>query len=146
MTSSTTMEPVVATPEQTAGATTRKTLIILPTYNERDNLQPLVEEILDKGPYDILIVDDNSPDGTGKLADKLAVAHSHRVFAMHRKAKAGLGRAYNAAFKWGLERDYEVIFQMDADFSHDPAHLAQFMREIESGADVVLGSRRVSGG
>jgi dolichol-phosphate mannosyltransferase len=140
------MEPVVETPEQTESIVAPRTLIILPTYNERENLQPLVREILDRGPYDILIVDDNSPDGTGKVADKLVEAHSGRVFAMHRKAKQGLGRAYTAAFKWGLERDYDVIFQMDADFSHDPAHLSQFMREIQNGADVVLGSRRVSGG
>jgi dolichol-phosphate mannosyltransferase len=105
-----------------------------------------VDEVLDRGPYDILIVDDNSPDGTGKLADRLVDAHQGRVFAIHRQSKQGLGRAYSAAFTWGLERDYEVIFQMDADFSHDPEHLSQFMREIQSGADLVLGSRRVNGG
>lgn len=123
-----------------------KTLIILPTYNEKDNLPALVEEILSRGPYDILVVDDNSPDGTGELADRLAQARPGRVFVMHREQKQGLGRAYSAGFKWGLARNYDVIFEMDADFSHDPAHLAQFMREIGNGADLVLGSRNIKGG
>lgn len=123
-----------------------KTLIILPTYNEIDNLTPLVEDILDRGPYDILVVDDNSPDGTGELADRLAETHNDRVFVLHRTQKEGLGRAYVAGFHWGLERGYEVLFEMDADFSHDPSHLSQFMREINSGADLVLGSRNIKGG
>lgn len=123
-----------------------KSLIILPTYNEIENLQPLVEEVLTRGPYDILIVDDNSPDGTGALADRLAKKHRGRVHVMHREKKEGLGRAYTAGFKWGLEREYDVLFEMDADFSHNPAHLAQFMREIENGADLVLGSRNIKGG
>jgi dolichol-phosphate mannosyltransferase len=123
-----------------------KTLIILPTYNEIENLEALVGEILDTGPYDILIVDDNSPDGTGDLADRLSEHHQGRVFAMHREAKEGLGRAYVAGFKWGLARGYEVLFEMDADFSHSPIHLPQFMREIERGADLVLGSRNIKGG
>ena len=123
-----------------------KILIILPTYNEIENLQALVEEILARGPYDILVVDDNSPDGTGALADKLAKKHRDRVHVLHRAAKEGLGRAYIAGFKWGLQRDYDVFFEMDADFSHSPAHLSQFMREIENGADLVLGSRNIKGG
>lgn len=123
-----------------------RTLIILPTYNEIENLQPLIEEILARGPYDILVVDDNSPDGTGELADKLAKKHRERVSVLHRASKEGLGRAYIAGFKWGLERAYDVIFEMDADSSHNPAHLSQFMREIESGSDMVLGSRNIKGG
>lgn len=123
-----------------------KALIILPTYNEIENLQPLIEEVLQRGPYHILVVDDNSPDGTGKLADSLAEKHKGRVFVMHRAVKEGLGRAYTAGFKWGLQRDYSVLFEMDADFSHNPAHLSQFMREIERGADLVLGSRNIRGG
>ncbi len=123
-----------------------KTLIILPTYNEIENLHLLVMDIVERGPYDILIVDDNSPDGTGELADKLAEQCKGRVYAMHRKAKEGLGPAYCDGFKWGLERGYDVLFEMDADFSHDPAHLAQFMREIQNGADLVLGSRNIKGG
>jgi dolichol-phosphate mannosyltransferase len=123
-----------------------RTLIILPTYNEIENLQPLVEEILARGPYDILVVDDNSPDGTGDLADRLAKKHRDRVRVLHRAGKEGLGRAYIAGFKWGLAHEYDIIFQMDADFSHNPAHLSQFMREIERGADLVLGSRNIKGG
>ena len=123
-----------------------KPLIVLPTYNEKDNLRPLVESILDLGPYHILVADDNSPDGTGALADQLAGEYPGRVHVLHRDKKEGLGRAYNAGFKWGLARDYDVLFEMDADFSHNPTHLSQFMREIEKGADVVLGSRNIKGG
>jgi dolichol-phosphate mannosyltransferase len=123
-----------------------KPLIILPTYNEKDNLEPLVEQILERGPYHILVVDDNSPDGTGQIADRLSEQHEGRVFVMHREKKEGLGRAYCAGFRWGLDRGYDVLFEMDADFSHNPAHLSQFMREIERGADLVLGSRNIKGG
>lgn len=123
-----------------------KSLIILPTYNEIENLRPLAEEILECGPYDILVVDDNSPDGTGHLADQLSEQHKGRVHALHRKQKEGLGRAYVEGFKWGLERGYDVLFEMDADFSHSPSHLSQFMRELERGADLVLGSRNIRGG
>jgi dolichol-phosphate mannosyltransferase len=123
-----------------------KILIILPTYNEIENLQPLVEGVLARGPYDILVVDDNSPDGTGDLADRLAKKHRDRVWVLHRVSKEGIGRAYIAGFKWGLEQGYDVIFEMDADFSHNPAHLSQFVREIEAGADLVLGSRNIKGG
>ncbi len=123
-----------------------KILIILPTYNEIENLQAVVEEILARGPYDILVVDDNSPDGTGALADRLAKKHRDRVHVLHRAAKEGLGRAYIDGFKWGLQRDYDVFFEMDADFSHNPAHLSQFVREIDDGADLVLGSRNIKGG
>lgn len=123
-----------------------KILIILPTYNEIENLQAVVEEILARGPYDILVVDDNSPDGTGALADRLAKKHRDRVHVLHRAAKEGLGRAYIDGFKWGLQKDYDVFFEMDADFSHNPAHLSQFVREIENGADLVLGSRNIKGG
>ena len=123
-----------------------KTLIILPTYNEKENIEALVEQILARGPYDILIVDDNSPDGTGEIADRLAEKQINRVHVLHRKEKEGLGKAYVAGFKWGLQRDYDVLFEMDADFSHNPSHLSQFVREIEQGADLVLGSRNIKGG
>ncbi len=123
-----------------------KALVILPTYNEIENLKPLIEEIIQRGPYHILVVDDNSPDGTGELADRMAREHEGCVFVLHRARKEGLGRAYTAGFKWGLARDYDVLFEMDADFSHNPSHLSQFMREIEKGADLVLGSRNIKGG
>jgi dolichol-phosphate mannosyltransferase len=123
-----------------------KSIIILPTYNEIDNIRPMTEAILAEGEFDVLVVDDNSPDGTGELADTLAQEHPNRVFVLHRARKEGLGRAYCAGFEWGLSRNYDVLFEMDADFSHSPAHLGQFLQEIENGADLVLGSRNIKGG
>lgn len=121
-----------------------KALIIVPTYNERENLEELVRRIFDqKLPTEILIVDDNSPDGTGALADEMA-ARDPRVHVMHRAGKMGLGSAYVAGFKWALARDYDAVFEMDADFSHNPDSLGDFLREIEH-ADLVLGSRYLHG-
>ncbi len=118
----------------------QKGLVIVPTYNESENVTRIVPLILAQDPrLEVLVVDDNSPDGTGKLADGLA-SESPRVHVLHRAGKEGLGRAYLAGFKWALERDYEFIFEMDADFSHDPAHLPEFLAAIQS-ADLVLGSR-----
>lgn len=115
-------------------------LVIVPTYNERENITRIVPRILEQDPrLDVLIVDDNSPDGTGALADELAAASS-RVHVLHRAGKEGLGRAYLAGFGWALQRPYELIFEMDADFSHDPAHLPEFLAAAER-ADLVLGSR-----
>lgn len=122
-----------------------KTLIIIPTYNEYDNMRPLLEQIFTYAPAsDILIVDDNSPDGTGKLADEIA-AQNPRVHVMHRAGKLGLGTAYIAGFKYAVEHQYDAAFEMDADFSHDPRYLPDFLRAIES-ADLVIGSRYVAGG
>jgi dolichol-phosphate mannosyltransferase len=121
-----------------------KALIIIPTYNERENLEELVRRIFDKQlPIEVLIVDDNSPDGTGALADEMA-ARDPRVHVMHRAGKMGLGSAYVAGFKWALARDYEAVFEMDADFSHSPDSLVDFLRELEH-ADLVLGSRYLHG-
>jgi dolichol-phosphate mannosyltransferase len=121
-----------------------KALIIVPTYNERENLEELVRRIFDKQlPIEVLIVDDNSPDGTGALADEMA-ARDPRVHVMHRAGKMGLGSAYVAGFKWALARDYEAVFEMDADFSHSPDSLVDFLRELEH-ADLVLGSRYLHG-
>jgi dolichol-phosphate mannosyltransferase len=123
-----------------------KALVCVPTYNERDNLGPITAAILEAEPrVDILIVDDNSPDGTGQLADELA-AKSNRVRVMNREKKEGLGRAYLAAFKWALAEGYEYILEMDADFSHDPKYLPKMLDEAMSGTDLVLGSRYVEGG
>ncbi|HEY9514769.1 MAG TPA: polyprenol monophosphomannose synthase [Gemmatimonadaceae bacterium] len=117
-----------------------RALVVVPTYNERSNIVKLVESVLAQDPrIEILVVDDGSPDGTGLLADELAAA-DERVHAIHRPRKMGLGTAYLAGFKWALERDYAFVFEMDADFSHDPAHLPQFLEAI-CNADVVLGSR-----
>lgn len=122
----------------------RRALIIVPTYNERDNLPRLIPSILARDPrLEVLVVDDGSPDGTGGVADALA-ATEPRVHVLHRSGKLGLGTAYLTGFRWGLERDYDVLFEMDADFSHDPAHLPLFLEAIEK-FDVVLGSRYLEG-
>jgi dolichol-phosphate mannosyltransferase len=118
----------------------RRAVVIVPTYNERQNLPRLIEQVLAQDPrLDVLVVDDNSPDGTGELADEIA-AQEPRVHALHRERKLGLGTAYLAGFRWALARDYAYVFEMDADFSHDPGHLPQFLAAIED-ADLVLGSR-----
>jgi dolichol-phosphate mannosyltransferase len=121
-----------------------KALIIIPTYNERENLVELLGRIFELGlPVEVLIVDDNSPDGTGALADELAAAEP-RLHVMHRPGKLGLGSAYVAGFRYALARGYDAVFEMDADFSHNPDSLPEFLREIET-ADVVLGSRYLHG-
>jgi dolichol-phosphate mannosyltransferase len=121
-----------------------RALVVIPTYNERENLPQIVPIVLAQDPrIDVLIVDDGSPDGTGDLADQLAAADL-RVHVLHRTAKQGLGRAYLAGFAWALEREFRYIFEMDADFSHDPTFLGKFLEAAES-ADVVLGSRYVNG-
>jgi len=117
-----------------------RALVIVPTYNERDNISELLARILEEDSrLEVLIVDDGSPDGTGALADEIA-EREPRVHVMHRPRKLGLGTAYIAGFKWALERDYAYVFEMDADFSHDPGHLTQFLEAVED-ADLVLGSR-----
>lgn len=121
-----------------------KTLVIVPTYNERENLPPLVQRLLALPvKVDLLVVDDNSPDGTGKLADELAARHPN-VFVLHRAEKNGLGRAYCAGFAWALERDYELIMEMDGDFSHNPDAIPDFVAAAEH-ADLVIGSRYSNG-
>jgi dolichol-phosphate mannosyltransferase len=116
-------------------------LVIIPTYNERENIGRLIPEVLAQDPrLEVLIVDDASPDGTGQVADDLVAEGAERVHVQHRQGKLGLGTAYLAGFRWALERGYELVLQMDADFSHDPAHLRQFLDEAEH-ADLVLGSR-----
>ena len=134
------------TTEPLAAVLGRGTLIVTPTYNERANLEAFVEATLGVAPgAHVLIVDDNSPDGTGALADELA-ARDKRVRVLHRPSKLGLGTAYTAAFQLGLHEDYQYFFEMDADLSHDPRHLPEFFRELSAGADVVVGSRNVPGG
>lgn len=121
-----------------------QTLIVVPTYNERENLPRLVNRLLSLPvPVDLLIVDGNSTDGTGKVADELATKHPE-VHVLHEKEKRGLGRAYIASFKWALEHGYEFIFEMDSDFSHNPDDIPQFL-EAAREADLVLGSRYVNG-
>ncbi|MGH7427259.1 MAG: polyprenol monophosphomannose synthase, partial [Candidatus Methylomirabilaceae bacterium] len=121
-----------------------KALVVIPTYNEASNLPTLVPQVLAQDPrLEILVVDDNSPDGTGPLADALAGANP-RVHVLHREAKLGLGTAYLTGFRWALERRYDYVFEMDADFSHDPAHLKEFLKAAAN-ADLVLGSRYLGG-
>lgn len=122
-----------------------KTLIIIPTYNEIENLRPLLEETFSYAPKtDILIVDDNSPDGTGKLADQIHEENPH-VHVLHREGKLGLGTAYIAGFRYAIAHGYDAAFEMDADFSHDPRYLPDFLAAIEH-ADLVIGSRYIPGG
>lgn len=122
----------------------RKALVVVPTYNERDNITRLVPLILQQDPrLEVLIIDDGSPDGTGEVADRVA-ADEPRLHVIHRPGKLGLGTAYIVGFRWALERDYDAVFEMDADFSHDPAHIPQFLDAIED-FDVVLGSRYLHG-
>lgn len=121
------------------------TLIIIPTYNERENLTRIVAAVHDVVPFvHVLIVDDNSPDGTGRIADELAEA-DERIHVLHRAGKEGLGRAYIAGFRWALAGDWQRIVEMDADFSHDPAYLPALL-DGTAEADVVIGSRYVEGG
>jgi len=122
-----------------------RALVCLPTYDEKDNVVPMTAAILAATPdVDVLIIDDNSPDGTGQLADGIA-AREPRVKVLHRAGKEGLGKAYLAGFDWALGHGYELILEMDADFSHDPKYLPG-MLEAARGADLVLGSRNIPGG
>lgn len=121
-----------------------KALVIMPTYNESANLSQIVPLVLEQDPrIDVLVVDDGSPDGTGEIADSIAQTNS-RVSVLHREKKLGLGTAYISGFRWGLERGYEYLFEMDADFSHDPDHIPEFL-EAATDADLVLGSRYLGG-
>ncbi len=123
-----------------------RTLIVTPTYNERDNLPLFVAAVRQAAPEaDILVVDDNSPDGTGAVADALAAADSH-IRVMHRPGKLGLGTAYTDAFAQGLKEGYDRFFEMDADLSHDVRFLPDFFKALDEGADVVIGSRNIVGG
>ncbi len=120
-------------------------LVCIPTYNERENVEAITSAVLAADPrVDVLIIDDNSPDGTGAIADQLA-ARDGRVHVLHREKKEGLGRAYLAAFRWGLAAGYPLLVEMDADFSHDPRYLPALL-DAAKDADLVLGSRYVSGG
>ena len=124
--------------------TGRRALLCLPTYDEAENIRPITQAILDAAPVEILVIDDNSPDGTGRIADEIA-AREPRVHVLHRQGKEGLGKAYLAGFRWALERDYDLVLEMDADFSHNPAYLPAMLERARD-ADLVLGSRYVPGG
>lgn len=121
-------------------------LVVVPTYNERENVEELAKRVVDAVPgVHVLFVDDNSPDGTGELCDQLA-KQSSSIEVVHRSGKLGLGTAYVAGFRWALERNYRFVIEMDADFSHDPAYLPELLHRAHEGADMVVGSRYVVGG
>ncbi len=123
-----------------------RVLIVTPTYNERENIERFAKGVLRWLPEaNLCIVDDASPDGTGDIADRLA-AEDERIRVMHRAGKLGIGTAYVQAFEWGLEQGYEILFEMDADLSHDPSYLPEFMAAFARGADLVIGSRNIPGG
>ena len=124
---------------------TSRALVCLPTYDEAENVGPITSAILAAAPeVEVLVIDDNSPDGTGRIADEIA-AREPRVKVLHRPGKQGLGRAYLAGFAWALERGYDLVLEMDADFSHDPRHLPALLARARD-AHLVLGSRYVPGG
>ena len=124
-----------------------KVMVVIPTYNEADNLPAMVGELLALGVpgLEILIVDDNSPDGTGQMADELAARYPQEMYVLHRPGKLGLGTAYITGFRYALERGAEFIVQMDADFPHSPRYIPEFLQAL-AGYDVVVGSRYVAGG
>jgi dolichol-phosphate mannosyltransferase len=122
-----------------------RSLIVIPTYNERENIAELIAQVMANAPTaDLLIIDDNSPDGTGRLVDALAEQDA-RIHVMHRAGKLGLGTAYVAGFHHAIDHGYELVFEMDADFSHDPTYLPRFYAAAEN-ADLVIGSRYIQGG
>ena len=124
-----------------------KTFVIVPTYNEKENLEPLTQRLLDlPGDLHVVIVDDNSPDGTGEIADRLAASHPNPIHVLHREGKLGLGTAYIAGFQHSIEARADLIITMDADFSHPPERIPAMIDKIQSGYDVVIGSRYVPGG
>jgi len=123
-------------------------LVIIPTYNEKENVVNMLETVMSlEYPFDVLIVDDGSPDGTGRLVEEVAAKYPERIHLIERSGKLGLGTAYIAGFKWALSKDYEYIFEMDCDFSHDPEDLVRLRIPCaEGGAGVTVGSRYVQGG
>jgi dolichol-phosphate mannosyltransferase len=137
-------DPRVPDASHAGGTGGERALVVVPTYNESRNVRRIVEAALQQDPrIEVLVVDDNSPDGTGRLVEELR-AREPRVHVMHRAGKLGLGTAYVAGFRWALERDYAFVLEMDADFSHDPGHLPQFLAAARD-ADLVLGSRYLNG-
>jgi dolichol-phosphate mannosyltransferase len=122
-------------------------LVIIPTYNERENIPRMIEAVLGlPRDFHLLVVDDGSPDGTAGLVKEAMERHPGRLYLLERAGKQGLGTAYIAGFRWALERDYATISEMDADFSHDPADLVRLLERVEAGADLAIGSRYVAGG
>ena len=125
----------------------KKSLVIIPTYNEKENIAKIVQAVFElEVPFHILIVDDGSPDGTADIIKDIQKGEANRLFLLERQGKQGLGTAYITGFKWGLEREYSFIFEMDADFSHNPKDLVRMHQALNDQADLVVGSRYVKGG
>ena len=123
-----------------------KNIVIIPTYNEIENIESMVNKVMSLEPtIDLLVVDDNSPDGTAAIVEKLQLTYPNRLHILKRAGKNGLGTAYIAGFEWCLSKDYECICEMDCDFSHNPNDLARLVKACEDGADVCVGSRYVGG-
>lgn len=121
-------------------------LVIIPTYNERENIEAIVTAVMElPDTFDLLIVDDGSPDGTGAIVKRMQLTYPQRLFLEERSGKTGLGTAYLHGFRWALVRDYQYIFEMDADFSHNPADLSRLYKACKEGADLAIGSRYVTG-
>ncbi|MDT8415651.1 MAG: polyprenol monophosphomannose synthase [Flavobacteriaceae bacterium] len=121
-------------------------LVIIPTYNEKENIEKILEAVMSlKTAFDVLVVDDNSPDGTADLVRSLQTKYPEKIFLEVRQEKSGLGTAYIHGFKWALQKSYDYIFEMDADFSHNPKDLPRLLKACQTGADVAIGSRYVSG-
>ncbi len=124
-----------------------RTLVIIPTYNERENIASMIEKVLSlEGAFDLLIIDDGSPDGTAEIVRRYRAQYPERLHLIERCGKLGLGTAYLTGFRWGLEQGYEALCEMDCDFSHNPDDLARLITALERGADVAIGSRYVKGG
>ena len=124
-----------------------KKIVIIPTYNEKENITAIINAVIVLGnQYHVLVVDDGSPDGTADIVKELMQMHTDKIFIQERKGKLGLGTAYIHGFKWALENQYDYIFEMDADFSHNPLDLDRLLAACENGADVAIGSRYVQGG
>ena len=124
-----------------------KSLIIIPTYNEKENVERMIDAVISLAKeFHVLFVDDNSPDGTADLIEKAIKKHPGRVFIEKRAGKLGLGTAYIHGFKWSMEKDYDFVFEMDCDFSHNPEDLLRLHKELEQGCDLVIGSRYCKGG
>lgn len=137
----------MTTGQPSGGRASLRTLVIIPTFNERENLPLILGRVHQACPgVHVLVVDDSSPDGTGQLADEFALADPDRVHVLHRTAKDGLGAAYLAGFAWGLGREYSVLVEMDADGSHAPEQLHRLLDAVDAGADLAIGSRYVDGG
>lgn len=123
-----------------------KKLVVIPTYNEIENVARMIQKVMSlEGSFDLLIVDDGSPDGTARAVEELKVEYGDRLHLIERAGKLGLGTAYITAFKWALERDYEAVFEMDCDFSHNPDDLVRLAASLATGFDVAIGSRYAKG-